>query len=214
MHHLSRSTFAGLALVLAACASSPPTLVALPSATAGGERQASDTATTVRLRRVHVPDYLDGLAVDRARRPRARRRRSHRVGGAAVARGGARAARGASGDWLEPRADRGRRPSGRRVPQRRASRPRSGARRADARREMVSCMWRHRAKPRWPHRRAGRDERGNAAGRRHGHERSVVTARRRGGGRPSMRRSYLMLASHRRPTVVRPIADDFARRTT
>ena len=63
MHRLSRLTIAGIALVLAACASSPPTLVALPSATAPGERQAPDAATTVRLRRVQVPDYLDAFAV-------------------------------------------------------------------------------------------------------------------------------------------------------
>jgi uncharacterized lipoprotein YmbA len=63
MHDVSRLTIAGIALVLAACASSPPTLVALPSATMPGERQASDAATTVRLRQVHVPDYLDGFPV-------------------------------------------------------------------------------------------------------------------------------------------------------
>ena len=63
--HDVRLTIAGLALVLAACASAPPTLVALPSASMSGERPASDVAvaTTVRLRRVNVPDYLDGLAV-------------------------------------------------------------------------------------------------------------------------------------------------------
>jgi uncharacterized lipoprotein YmbA len=63
MHRLSRLNIAGIALVLAACASSPPTLVALPSATTPAERQASDATTTVRLRRVHVADYLDGLPV-------------------------------------------------------------------------------------------------------------------------------------------------------
>lgn len=63
MHDVFRPTIAGIALVLAACASSPPALVALPSATTPGEHQATDTATTVRLRQVHVPDYLDGLGV-------------------------------------------------------------------------------------------------------------------------------------------------------
>jgi uncharacterized lipoprotein YmbA len=67
MHRLSQLTIAGLALVLAACASSPPTLVALPSALPSaatpGEHQAPDATTTVRLRRVHVPDYLDGFGV-------------------------------------------------------------------------------------------------------------------------------------------------------
>ncbi len=67
MHRLSKLTIAGIALVLAACASSPPTLLALPSAhpstATSGEHQASDAAATVRLRRVHVPDYLDGLPV-------------------------------------------------------------------------------------------------------------------------------------------------------
>jgi uncharacterized lipoprotein YmbA len=63
MHDVSRLIIAGIALVLAACASSPPTLVALPSATAPGERQTPDATATVRLGRVHVPDYLDGFAV-------------------------------------------------------------------------------------------------------------------------------------------------------
>jgi uncharacterized lipoprotein YmbA len=76
MHDAARLTIGGIALALAGCASSPPTLVALPSATAPAAGPASDAATTVRLRRVHVPDYLDGLP------PRPRRRRSHRVGGA------------------------------------------------------------------------------------------------------------------------------------
>lgn len=63
MDRAFRLTIAGLALGLAACASSPPTLVVLPPATMAGERRPSDTAPTVRLARVHVPDYLDGLAV-------------------------------------------------------------------------------------------------------------------------------------------------------
>ena len=67
MQRLDRLTIASIALALAACASSPPTLVALPSATAPGELHASDAATTVRLRRVHVPDYLDGFPVVTAR---------------------------------------------------------------------------------------------------------------------------------------------------
>ena len=61
--HDVRLTLAGLALVFAACASAPPTLVALPSASPSGQRPAADAATTARLRRVNVPDYLDGLAV-------------------------------------------------------------------------------------------------------------------------------------------------------
>src|SRR4029453_8004522 len=67
MHRLNRLTIAGIALALAACASSPPTLVALPSATASGEHHAPDAATTVRLRQVHVPEYLDGFPVVTAR---------------------------------------------------------------------------------------------------------------------------------------------------
>ena len=67
MHRLSKLTIAGLALVLAACASAPPTLLALPSAhpstATSSEQQTPDAATTVRLRRVHVPDYLDGFPV-------------------------------------------------------------------------------------------------------------------------------------------------------
>ena len=51
------------AFVLAACASSPPTLVALPAAIMPAARQAPDAAVTVRLRQVHVPDYLDSFAV-------------------------------------------------------------------------------------------------------------------------------------------------------
>lgn len=54
---------AGIALVLVACASSPPTLVALPAATTPAARAASDAATTVRLRKLHVPEYLDGFPV-------------------------------------------------------------------------------------------------------------------------------------------------------
>jgi uncharacterized lipoprotein YmbA len=67
MHRLSKLTITGIALVLAACASSPPTLLALPSAlpstSRSGEHQAPHAALTVRLRRVHVPDYLDGFPV-------------------------------------------------------------------------------------------------------------------------------------------------------
>jgi uncharacterized lipoprotein YmbA len=63
MHRLSWLTTAVIAFVLAACASSPPTLVALPAATTPGARQAPDAAVTVRLRHVHVADYLDGFPV-------------------------------------------------------------------------------------------------------------------------------------------------------
>jgi uncharacterized lipoprotein YmbA len=67
MHRFSKLTIAGIALALAACASSPPALLALPSAlpstTTSGEHQAAGAAMTVRLRRVHVPDYLDGFPV-------------------------------------------------------------------------------------------------------------------------------------------------------
>jgi uncharacterized lipoprotein YmbA len=67
MHRLNRLTIASIALALAACASSPPTLVALPAATASVERQRPDAGPTVRLRHVHVPDYLDGFPVVTAR---------------------------------------------------------------------------------------------------------------------------------------------------
>jgi len=63
MHRVSWLSTAVIALVLAACASSPPTLVALPAATTPGARQAPDAAVTVRLRQVRVADYLDGFAV-------------------------------------------------------------------------------------------------------------------------------------------------------
>jgi uncharacterized lipoprotein YmbA len=63
MHDVSRLTIAGIALVLAACASSPPALVALPAATGPVERLPPDTALTVRLRHLHVADYLDGFPV-------------------------------------------------------------------------------------------------------------------------------------------------------
>jgi len=63
MREVFRLTIVGIALVLAACASSPPKLVALPAATAPAERPAPDTAPTVRLRRVEVADYLDGFPV-------------------------------------------------------------------------------------------------------------------------------------------------------
>ncbi len=63
MHRLSWLSTAVIAFVLAACASSPPTLVALPAATTPGARQAPDAAVTVRLRQVRVADYLDGFAV-------------------------------------------------------------------------------------------------------------------------------------------------------
>jgi len=63
VRRLSRTGTALIALVLAACASSPPALVALPAATAAEARQVRDAAVTVRLRQVHLPDYLDGFAV-------------------------------------------------------------------------------------------------------------------------------------------------------
>jgi len=63
MHHLSWLGTAVIAFALAACASSPPTLVALPAATTPGARQAPDAALTVRLRHLHVADYLDGFPV-------------------------------------------------------------------------------------------------------------------------------------------------------
>jgi len=63
MHRLSWLSTAVITFALAACASSPPTLIALPAATGPEARQTPDTAATVRLRPVHVPDYLDGLAV-------------------------------------------------------------------------------------------------------------------------------------------------------
>jgi uncharacterized lipoprotein YmbA len=63
MHDVFRPAIAAIALALSACASSPPTLVALPSATAPAAAPASGATTTVRLRRVQVPDYLDGLPV-------------------------------------------------------------------------------------------------------------------------------------------------------
>lgn len=52
-----------VALGIAACASSPPTLVALPSAEARGDRATPDSAITVRLRHVRLPVYLDGFPV-------------------------------------------------------------------------------------------------------------------------------------------------------
>jgi uncharacterized lipoprotein YmbA len=61
--HRPGSLTAAVAFVLAACASSPPTLLALPAATASAERPAPVPAMTVRLRPVHVPDYLDGFPV-------------------------------------------------------------------------------------------------------------------------------------------------------
>jgi uncharacterized lipoprotein YmbA len=51
-----------IALALAACASAPPTLIALPSPTTRVDRAAPDT-TTVRLRHVRLPEYLDGFPV-------------------------------------------------------------------------------------------------------------------------------------------------------
>ena len=52
-----------IALGLAACASAPPTLVALPSPALRAEHAADDAAPTVRLRAVRLPEYLDGFAV-------------------------------------------------------------------------------------------------------------------------------------------------------
>ena len=63
MHRVSWLSTAVIAFALAACASSPPTLVALPAATTPGAHQAADAAVTVRLRQVRVADYLDGFAV-------------------------------------------------------------------------------------------------------------------------------------------------------
>jgi len=66
MHRSFRLAIPGIALVLASCASSPPTLVTLPAAppsTMSREQHGADPMITVRLRRVQVPDYLDGLPV-------------------------------------------------------------------------------------------------------------------------------------------------------
>ena len=63
MQDVSRLILAGMALVLAACASPPPTLLALPAATAPSQRPPTDTAATVRMRHVHVAEYLDGFPV-------------------------------------------------------------------------------------------------------------------------------------------------------
>jgi uncharacterized lipoprotein YmbA len=63
MHRLTWPTLTGIAFVLAACASSPPTLVALPAASGPVERVAPDTAATVRLHHLNVADYLDGFPV-------------------------------------------------------------------------------------------------------------------------------------------------------
>ena len=55
------------ALAIAGCASTPPTLVALPSPAAHAPVPARDGAPIVHVRRVHVPDYLDGFPVVVAR---------------------------------------------------------------------------------------------------------------------------------------------------
>jgi uncharacterized lipoprotein YmbA len=52
-----------IALAVVACASAPPTLIALPSPTTRTERAAPDSTTTVRLRHVRLPDYLDSFPV-------------------------------------------------------------------------------------------------------------------------------------------------------
>jgi uncharacterized lipoprotein YmbA len=60
--HLLRSILA--ASMLSACASSPPTLIALPAAPdAPNSAVRGNTGTTVLLRRVTVPGYLDGFPV-------------------------------------------------------------------------------------------------------------------------------------------------------
>jgi uncharacterized lipoprotein YmbA len=63
MHRFSSLLAACIALGVAACASSPPTLVALPSPALRSDRAALDAATTVRLRHVRLPEYLDGFPV-------------------------------------------------------------------------------------------------------------------------------------------------------
>jgi uncharacterized lipoprotein YmbA len=62
MNRLSWLSAAIGTLVLAACASSPPALVALPAATAPAAPQV-DAAVNLRLRQLRIPDYLDGFAV-------------------------------------------------------------------------------------------------------------------------------------------------------
>ena len=67
-HMNRRRSLAGacIALGLAACASAPTTLVALPSPAPRAEpaaATAAEAAPTVRLRTVRLPDYLDGFAV-------------------------------------------------------------------------------------------------------------------------------------------------------
>jgi len=66
MHRSFQVSISTVALVLASCASSPPSLVTLPApptSTTSRDPHGSDPMTTVRLRRVQLPDYLDGLPV-------------------------------------------------------------------------------------------------------------------------------------------------------
>src|SRR5437763_11279672 len=63
MRDVSWFLSAGLALAVAACASAPPTLIALPSPTSRADQALAGATTTVRLHPVHLPDYLDGFPV-------------------------------------------------------------------------------------------------------------------------------------------------------
>jgi uncharacterized lipoprotein YmbA len=51
------------ALALAACASAPPTLVALPSPGTPADPPTGADAPSLRVRHVHLPDHLDGYPV-------------------------------------------------------------------------------------------------------------------------------------------------------
>jgi uncharacterized lipoprotein YmbA len=63
MRHLRSFSAVAIALTLAACASAPPTLVALPSPGMPADAPPRDGGPSLRVRQVHLPDHLDGLPV-------------------------------------------------------------------------------------------------------------------------------------------------------
>lgn len=59
----TRALVLAVVLLLSACASTPPALIALPAAPQPGATPRAEPGPTILLRRVTVPGYLDGFAV-------------------------------------------------------------------------------------------------------------------------------------------------------
>jgi hypothetical protein len=172
----------------------------------------------VRLRHVHVPDYLDGFPVVTARDGHVLVVADRTEWAERPSEGVSRVLRDALAQRLGSSrvliAGDGRRADADLSVELLALDPARDALTLDAR-WSFACRASG-PEPRRPHRAAGRDERRDAPGRRHGDERGAVAARRRGGRRASLRRSDLMLApaTERRPIFDRSLTTSRAARPT